>query len=1258
MLAGRRLIIPALAMCALLVAGCATQKAVTLGEAPARNRIKAESAGFSPTGEASAKTMKFALSFGAPAIQQHWTVQIVRSSIVVKQFDGQGSGSDLPAELEWDGLTSDGAPWPEGRYLAVLHVDYSASYYSDAVELDGFSLSQFASEGGNDGDSSGLYARGRRNGRPRHDRYRGQARYSQDRVVVDRGRRLPGQHGQALFRGGGSVGGRMDGSLDPAGLAEPSKSYVARAEVIDEYGNRGASTAVISVREQGAATEASLIETEVKGFSPAASGGNGTIDFSMRFGNPDSVRSWNVDIVGGGVARRSFSGRGDSLPTSLVWDGKDDAGTLAPEGSYYAMLSIDYGRTFKAAQARTKDFVLSASAPDCKLTANPDSFTPSDKGVAAPIAILLDATSRLARVTSWTLDILDPQGRNIKSVSQDWPANQVIWDGQVSPSAIVETGATYLARATVHDEFGAATVATLSVKVKDIPPPTELSVIEPRLTGFSPVAEGKLDSIDFIMVAGNMDQMKSWKVTISHSERGAQRVITGAPSAFKRSLSWDGRTDSGTLAPDGTYYVILSIDYGRSYSAAAIRSTAFSLQSTPPDVALEVDPPGLVPKGGSFESPVDIRLAAHSRFAAIESWAIRVMDAAGNTVALFNDTTPGGTARWDGRTLAGGLAEPSATYLVVAEVKDSYGNKATTKAQIPVADLPPVPGQCSITPSAPGFSPDAEGAAKTIDLGLAVPNMEAVKSWKVGILGSSGDLVKSYSGDASALKDALTWAGRSDSGTVAPEDSYTARLDVDYGAIYKAATATSRKFVLETSPPKATISVSPAEVVPDEKGLVAPAGLDFDGTSALGRMASWQVEVVDSTGKNFGVYKGAWPGGRIAWEGIGGDGSFASPETSYFAILTATDEFGLSTQAKATIKVLSLPAATEPSSVTATAQGFSPRVKGTMGFTLQFGNSNLIKSWKLDIERDDRTVRLSFPGTGDTLPPSFNWNGSLQDGTIAPDGRYTAILHIDYGRVYAEAAVESEPFSLVATPPAGKLSISPDLFSPDGGGSSDTVTIALQADSRWAKINDWSVDILDPGGNPFASFKGDWPAKAIAWNGRNGKNELVESAEDYPVIAHVRDEFGNALELKSAVQVDILIVKMGDGYRIRIASIVFKPFTADYLDVAPDIAGRNVATLNLLAEKLKKFPGYQIKMVGHAVMVNWDNPVLGKAEQDKELIPLSKARAEAIMQALVARGIEASRIVTSGVGASDQIVPDSDYANRWKNRRVEFYLRK
>jgi hypothetical protein len=261
--------------------------------------------------------------------------------------------------------------------------------------------------------------------------------------------------------------------------------------------------------------------------------------------------------------------------------------------------------------------------------------------------------------------------------------------------------------------------------------------------------------------------------------------------------------------------------------------------------------------------------------------------------------------------------------------------------------------------------------------------------------------------------------------------------------------------------------------------------------------------------------------------------------------------------------------------------------------------------------------------------------------------------------VYAPSTTSSEPFALVATAPTGRIAIDPPLFSPDGsGGAADSVSISLDASSRYAKINDWSLDISDPGGNAFASFRGEWPAKTLVWNGRNAKSELVESAEDYPVLARVRDEFGNTLEIKSAVHVDILMVKIGDGYRIRIASIVFKPFTADYLDVAPDIAERNVSTLNLLADKLKKFPGYQIRMVGHAVMVNWDNPVLGKAEQDKELLPLSRARAESIMKALATRGIESARMVTDGVGASDQIVSDSDFANRWKNRRVEFFLRR
>jgi outer membrane protein OmpA-like peptidoglycan-associated protein len=136
------------------------------------------------------------------------------------------------------------------------------------------------------------------------------------------------------------------------------------------------------------------------------------------------------------------------------------------------------------------------------------------------------------------------------------------------------------------------------------------------------------------------------------------------------------------------------------------------------------------------------------------------------------------------------------------------------------------------------------------------------------------------------------------------------------------------------------------------------------------------------------------------------------------------------------------------------------------------------------------------------------------------------------------------------------------------------------------------------------------------------------------------------------------VIKEGDRYRVDVASIVFKGYTDDFNNVPPAQAAQNKVTLDRLASKFAKFPGYRIRLVGHAVMINWDDPNLGKGEQERVLVPLSRARAAAIAKALASRGIDAKRMSIEGVGASKQVVPDSDTANRWKNRRVEFYLEK
>jgi outer membrane protein OmpA-like peptidoglycan-associated protein len=192
----------------------------------------------------------------------------------------------------------------------------------------------------------------------------------------------------------------------------------------------------------------------------------------------------------------------------------------------------------------------------------------------------------------------------------------------------------------------------------------------------------------------------------------------------------------------------------------------------------------------------------------------------------------------------------------------------------------------------------------------------------------------------------------------------------------------------------------------------------------------------------------------------------------------------------------------------------------------------------------------------------------------------------------------------------------------------------------------------------FRSFSAKWPVSTAVWNGRSTGGELVQSAEDYPVVARVRDQFGNVGSLKATVPVDILVEKTQRGYRILASRIFFKAFTADYSDVASDLAEQNASRLDQLAAKLKKFPGYNITIVGHAVMINWDKPEAGKEEQQEILLPLSKARADAVEAALADRGLEKSRFTTDGVGASDQLVPDSNYKDRWQNRRVALFLDK
>lgn len=113
----------------------------------------------------------------------------------------------------------------------------------------------------------------------------------------------------------------------------------------------------------------------------------------------------------------------------------------------------------------------------------------------------------------------------------------------------------------------------------------------------------------------------------------------------------------------------------------------------------------------------------------------------------------------------------------------------------------------------------------------------------------------------------------------------------------------------------------------------------------------------------------------------------------------------------------------------------------------------------------------------------------------------------------------------------------------------------------------------------------------------------------------------------------------GDGRQITLEDLVFEPGTATFA------AGAEVG-LARVAGWLAASPALPVRVEGHT-------DATGSPEAN---LTLSLRRAEAVRDALVARGVAAARIVVSGEGAADPVASNDDAQGRARNRRVVIRL--
>ena len=340
---------------------------------------------------------------------------------------------------------------------------------------------------------------------------------------------------------------RWDGIRSSGELAADGK-YFFTITATDDSGN----TAESSVYETVIRTTAPTITVREiadaqKIFDPKGEGGRNSVTFVPTGSNEEAWESgiWNAS----GVQVRKFdteSGR----PSQKIWDGRNDAGQIAPDGVYSFRISAT-DRAQNTASAQINNIILDAREAGAFLTSSVSAIAPK----AGQSANLVDFAARVLLqdgINSWKLELKDESGvaRRTFSGTARVPAVQS-WNGLDDNGNIRE--GIFTPELTISYTRGDEVKATATAVIVDVSGPEITFVTTPEY--FSPDNDGEEDELIINITLRDLSPIASWRLEIREPEPPYLlfRVFEGRGSPAGR-LVWDGRSDKSELVQSATDY--------------------------------------------------------------------------------------------------------------------------------------------------------------------------------------------------------------------------------------------------------------------------------------------------------------------------------------------------------------------------------------------------------------------------------------------------------------------------------------------------------------------------------------------------------------------------------------------------------------------------------------------------------------------------------------------------------------------------------
>lgn len=462
-----------------------------------------------------------------------------------------------------------------------------------------------------------------------------------------------------------------------------------------------------------------------------------------------TVPSWKGEIQSSdGKVVNSYD-FGEYPPEEVVWNGISSDGTIAEKGQYRFVLSgTDLAGNTGVSQT-TELVTFDTTEAQLLLAVSDTAFSPNGNKVKDTITFTPVTATK--DVVSYDFTIKNKAGKVVYTVkeSKKLPVN-FVWDGK-DDSKILCSDGMYFAQLSVL----AANGSTASASTQNF----ELDTLAPNLTAetpwsfFAPSGNGAQKNIPVTIKECSAEKL--WVAEVRDAKDKAVKKFSWNGS--KESFAWDGTDESGNLAANGKYNIVIfsTDDAGNSFSTE-LKGITLDNRETKAYITAEYE--GISPNNDGYldTQKFEIRTSVADN---IKSWNFDVRKEDGTSVYALSEKDSANlpaAINWNGAGKNGLACE--GTFTGTLEVVYNNGNKvsAVSSPFICTATAP----KLTVKTAPEYFSPDNDGVDDDLYIKLAGSTKAKIKNWSFVIKDPKGKDFWKTSGK-SQITERIIWDGLS-----------------------------------------------------------------------------------------------------------------------------------------------------------------------------------------------------------------------------------------------------------------------------------------------------------------------------------------------------------------------------------------------------------------------------------------------------------------------------------------------------------------